>query len=456
MNSILIKKKYKINFKFRLIINNKIRDVSSNDKNDSIDDDILENDDDVIDNREVYERLEKVMASRHKVYLKKCCQNNLIELGIKYISYFKYCDVKLYSYMIKQCFKYKDNKNVLKIIEYRMQRGIPNDQYMYSAHISACGKLKDIKKAVSCFEASVEHNCDTLYVYNAMLDAYGKNHDITGAERLWRALCMKYEPDAISYAGMIRALGNEGQIDKIKLLVGEMMEKDVALMPHLFTIIYDTFYKLSEIKEENVAWLLSLIDMAREHVEMNEHIMSSMVTCMSYYQLSLFEKNRIYSEFLKYTEEKKVSLTVLTAMMSFCTRQRLYEKTLEIWNIMKKENINPDDYILSSALSACSHTTNNNESMMNLVSIISKEIYRMWNNYSNNTHGSYNNNNLKSLSIALNALIKAYGWKGDIDEAYAIYKKMKDIGPTPDNFTYNTMMSIFASKSFTFTFTFNN
>lgn len=278
--------------------------------------------------------LKNVLIGRHKKFIRECISRSRQDLLVQYIRLLPVQE-RVFSWLAKECLQARDCDGVLQILELRKELGMKPDKYSYSALISALVRKGDINGARNAFDTAMEEGICSIYIYNTMLDGYGRIGELTSAMEIWDRLCQDgLQPDSYTYTGLIRVMGTANRMNGVKRLLREMLESRVQPMPHTFTLIFDA---AAECGEQDSEWLFSLSSVMFENgISMNNHTLSAMIAAVSQIKLDSCYIDRVFSMVQEFRMSVGTpSRIVYSSLLRFCGCQGIHERAIDVWNAMQ-------------------------------------------------------------------------------------------------------------------------
>eukprot|EP00210_Caulerpa_lentillifera_P001200 g1156.t1 len=377
--------------------------------------------------------LGSILGQRPKMFIKKCVESGRYDLVFLHIKVFPQT-ARSFSFLLSISLKTGDYQQVLELVEIRRQIGLEPDSYSYNAHISALGKLGRLEAARMVFEQAVGNRCDSIYVYNTMLDAYARSGVLEQAQEVWNGISRAgLEPDAVSYVGIMRAWSLQKNIDKVLGYFQEMINHEIQPAPHAFTIVLDCITKTEH--PIGGAWLEEFVQSMEESgVVMNKHILSAMLNAFSRQKLDSEQIQFVFQTVVKFRQKSKLGNAVYGSWIDFCTRSGIAETVLEVWKAYKRDNHTPNSQIYTRLLKACclmKPTDKVHQLVEELTEIMKSDLKKLEKKLDSED----------KLRPGFNSLLKFYGGLKDADKVWQFYHFMLEQGPRPNLITFNTVMA---------------
>jgi len=309
-------------------------------------------------------------------------------------------DLTSWNTMIWGYVKNENPKEALAVFYMMGKAGLSVDGTTLLGLLSACACLMALKsgKALHCYAVRNNAEFSNKFLRNALIEMYSSCNSIAYARRLFDEVKLK---DAVSWNSMISGYEQSGDAFESLSLFCKMFTEGAG--PDEVTIVtvlgacgritalqFGTSIHSCLVKKGfcvNTIVGTSLIDMYSK---------CGSLTC----------SHRVFDEM---PEKNLVSWSAMVAGYGVHGKGR---EAIAIFHAMIAKNILPDEGVLTSVLSACSHAGLINEG---------RQIFRrMTTEY-----------NVKPTSAHYSCLVDLLGRAGHLDEAYEFIKSMKAI-PTSD------------------------
>lgn len=232
----------------------------------------------------------------------------------------------------------------------------PIDEAMFTSLVEACLVTKRLDLLTAKLRSSkATNNCPKLCapVYGAMIRAYGQNHEVNQIWLLWNEMIdCKVQPTNITLGCMVEALVMNESVDSAWQLVQDLWEKDVHR--HLINnVVYSTILKGFAMCRQ-MDKVLACYDVMRErNIECNtityNTLLNALVRCK--------EVNRV-PQILEdmHTASPKIeadAITYSTVMKAYCSSGEL-DKALGLLKTIEDSGLcTPDEVMFNSLLEGC-------------------------------------------------------------------------------------------------------
>ncbi|KAK6117334.1 hypothetical protein DH2020_048925 [Rehmannia glutinosa] len=370
------------------------------------------------------------------------------------------------------------------------------DHFTYTAVLSACAGLKDIKFGRRVHALVIVSGCSSsLPVNNALTDMYGKCLSAQDANKVFEEMGFKNE---VSWCSLLFAYINVGLLD-VSLSIFRDMPKRVVIAWNTIIAGYakwgevelclDLFNKMLEDSCSPDQWTLSAIMNAC--AEMSEPCYGYMLhgfIIQSGWNFAVEVNNSVLSFYIKFGEENEILKAIkalgkfnevswnviIDAYMKIGNLDEAYlafqcvpEKNLISWTSMitghmkngqgdraltffvdlMKNRIQPDDITLGAVLHACSNLATLGHGRMvhgcviksgfHAYSYVGNGVMNMYAKCGDicNAHRAFNDVVYKDL-ISWNTMLFAFGLHGHSKQALCILEEMLASGVKPDKVTF--------------------
>ncbi|KAI5068694.1 hypothetical protein GOP47_0017039 [Adiantum capillus-veneris] len=311
--------------------------------------------------------------------------------------------------MISGYAQYGQGLAALQVFEIMEMKGLRSDKYIYSGVLKACGLVQDTLKGRLIHERVVRARLESGEVVgNTLADMYAKCGSLTEAQKVFDNLALR---NSAAWGSMITGYAEFG--DGFSALKVFAKMQHVGIQPGRIT--YLCVVKACSSGQDKQAGKLIYHGVYENSFEQDIQIGSALV--------DMFAKGSEMEE-ARHVFDRLQERNVVTwgAMLTGYAQQDLFLPTLELYEELQLEEIEPNRVIFFSTLKACCST-----GTWGLGGIIHSHILR---------------SNLETDQTLGNALVDMYARCGNLQEARSVFEKLL----SRDVVSYSAMITGYAER----------
>ncbi|EFJ21657.1 hypothetical protein SELMODRAFT_106624 [Selaginella moellendorffii] len=271
--------------------------------------------------------------------------------------------------------------------------GVKASDTTFAGILGACSSLEEGKKIHS--RALARGLSSSIIVQNALISMYGKCNELDAARRVFSKVRAH---DVVSWTALIVAYTQHGRnreaLELYKQMEGEGMEPDKVTFTSVLSACSNT--NDLELGQALHARLLARKDGFSDGV-LVAALINMYVKC---------GRLDLSSEIFQSCKDTK-AVVVWNAMITAYEQEGYSRAAVDLYDMMKQRGLDPDESTLSSILSACAELKDLEKGEQVHVEIIASR-------------------DCSQNPVVLNALISMYASCGEIREAKAVFKRMKN------------------------------
>lgn len=297
----------------------------------------------------------------------------------------------------------------------------------------------------------------SLVTFNTLLDLYIKKNDYKMAWHLFDALVISKNPapDKFTYSIMINGIKNMKEPNFSKAIELFEVYKQTNTSD---VIIYNSLIDLCIMCKQ-----FDYVDSILKEMKEVDNIKCDQITyntlIKSCTQLHHYEKAMQYFEEMKANQVKPNRVTY-NSIMDLMVKKNDFQTAMKFLNLMKEDKINPDQYSYSIILNGIKSNRTSMETFNNTMSYIDNvmknglihcdEIFYnslidvcLKYNQTDMALEYYKNMGDKSIKpspVTFSVLIKVFGRKGDLKQAFKIFDHMTSLGYHVNEVTYGCLL----------------
>ncbi|WOG93275.1 hypothetical protein DCAR_0312556 [Daucus carota subsp. sativus] len=232
---------------------------------------------------------------------------------------------------------------VMKIFHEMVIRGIKPNQSTFLSIITACSNLGDIRQGKFIHGYVIRHNFESnTDIANQVIYMYAKCHFIDCARKVFNRLKRK---DLVSWTSMMMGYVNDGHADEAMYLFC-LMQGD-GVLPDSVTLIC-LLQAFTQLKYFSLAKEVHSF-MYRVCMENEIPVINSLLTTYS-------KSGKLHLSEKLFAHMKRRNLASWNSMIAAYGMHGRCHDALNLFKLMEKECIVPDELTITSVLSACSHS----------------------------------------------------------------------------------------------------
>lgn len=299
------------------------------------------------------------------------------------------------------------NNNAMEalMIFYLMGKaGLKADGTTLLALLSACADLAAMKqgKEIHCYSVRNNYFTSNEFLMNSLIDMYSNCSFLAGARSLFEELKIK---DTVSWNSIISGYQQSGDVfESLRLFCQMLIERTAAPDEITIVAVLGACEKITAMQfGKSVHSYLT-----KKGFFLNSFLGTALIDMYA----KCGELSCSRDVFCEMTQKNMVAWSAMIAAYGIHGRGK---EAISIFNEMTANGISPDEGVLTSVLSACSHS--------GLVDEGKKFFYEMATNY-----------NIKPGSAHYLCLVDLLGRAGQLNEAYELVKHM-EVEPSSDVWT---------------------
>ncbi|KAL1824477.1 hypothetical protein ACET3Z_011255 [Daucus carota] len=232
---------------------------------------------------------------------------------------------------------------VMKIFREMVIRGIKPNQSTFLSIITACSNLGDIRQGKFIHGYVIRHNFESnTDIANQVIYMYAKCHFIDCARKVFNRLKRK---DLVSWTSMMMGYVNDGHADEAMYLFC-LMQGD-GVLPDSVTLIC-LLQAFTQLKYFSLAKEVHSF-MYRVCMENEIPVINSLLTTYS-------KSGKLHLSEKLFAHMKRRNLASWNSMIAAYGMHGRCHDALNLFKLMEKKCIVPDELTITSVLSACSHS----------------------------------------------------------------------------------------------------
>ncbi|XP_024537981.1 pentatricopeptide repeat-containing protein At2g39620 [Selaginella moellendorffii] len=288
------------------------------------------------------------------------------------------------------------DREALEVYHEMVAQKVQQDEVTVVIALGISASLRLLKLGIELHELSVAHGYDSnIKVQNALISMYGKCNELDAARRVFSKVRAH---DVVSWTALIVAYTQHGRnreaLELYKQMEGEGMEPDKVTFTSVLSACSNT--NDLELGQALHARLLARKDGFSDGV-LVAALINMYVKC---------GRLDLSSEIFQSCKDTK-AVVVWNAMITAYEQEGYSRAAVDLYDMMKQRGLDPDESTLSSILSACAELKDLEKGEQVHVEIIASR-------------------DCSQNPVVLNALISMYASCGEIREAKAVFKRMKN------------------------------
>ncbi|KAK6939975.1 E motif [Dillenia turbinata] len=262
-----------------------------------------------------------------------------------------------------------------------IKNGVESDVYVGTSLLSAYWKSKCLTDARKVFDSMPVRNVVT---WNAMLGGYLANGDLGLASLLFEQMSARSD---VTWSEMIGGFARNGDMVNARVL----FEKVPAQLRNVvtWTVMVDGYASNGDMEVAR--------EVFEKMPERNNFVWSSMIS-------GYCKKGRVKEAKEIFYQIPEPNLVNWNSLVSGYAQNGFCEEALEAFEVMQSRGFGPDEFTITSVLSACAQ--------LGLLDM-GKEVHTM-----------INNKGIKLNLFVLNGLVDMYAKCGDLNNARLIFEEM--------------------------------
>eukprot|EP00916_Digyalum_oweni_P002514 GHVL01004617.1.p1 GENE.GHVL01004617.1~~GHVL01004617.1.p1 ORF type:complete len:839 (+),score=78.88 GHVL01004617.1:104-2620(+) len=273
-------------------------------------------------------------------------------------------------------------------------------EVLFNSMLDACVALKDLGRLREVFQMMKDQGVQpTAVTYGTLIKAFGQAGDLSMCFKIWDEMKRRnISPTSVTFGCLMDACVNNGEMDRT-MEVFEAMQQDNSIVVN--TILYTTLIKgFAKLKQVDKAMAI-YENMRKEKIACNSVTFNSLLDACA-------RKNdpRMHSVLADMKNAGVVpDLITYSILIKANCEANCMDQAFLLFQKMKEHNFVPDEIVYNSLLKGCSQIDN-----AAAASDLFTEMTR---------------HKVSPSNVTFSILIKLYGRCKMVDEAFGLFKQMR-------------------------------
>lgn len=367
-------------------------------------------------------------------------------------------------------------QDALMWYRYMQQEGVQPNTYTFVGLLKACGSMANLEQGRFIHAEAIRHGCDSdLYVRTALVDMYGRCGSVVDAQNVYAGLSRK---DVVASTAMLGAYVQQGHAVKALELYEEMrkegMKSDVPVLVGALQACGMLAEEAEDVAVDGLPYKLRLLhkqkavhaEAWRQGYDSDAFVGSTLIT--------------VYGKCGSIVDAQKAfdgisqrNVVAWTALLMLYAQHGEAKKTLQLYEEMQKDGVNPDTCTFVALLLACGLLADEEEDTpvdgeyLKATSLeigkvlhaaakmkgydcdvfVGNSLVSMYSKCGSILEAQHVFDHLSQRDIvSWNAILGAYSQLGRAEKAFELYDQMLQEGVSPNDITLVSILRMCSSE----------
>lgn len=363
-------------------------------------------------------------------------------------------------------------QEALRMYAFMQEEGVQPNTYTFVSLLKACGNIARLDAGKRIHEEAHKCGCvSDLFVGNSLVNMYGKCGSILDAQIVFDGMCRR---DVVSWNAMVAALIDHGLAEKAMSLYQQMREVGISPNSRTFVSVFQACGMLADVEDGFMvngqgikvkSWVCvqAVSADAHRHGYYADVFVASILVTVYRRCGSIGNSQNVFDSLAQY------DVVTWNAIIAAYVDEGQGEKGLQLYEQMIEEGLTPNHRTLVNAIQICSLLASKEDAILvdeQPTKVKGLELGKAIHAYAvrkgydadvflgNTLVGMYGKCGsivdakdvfgklLLRDVVSWNAMLTAYTQQGKFDCALQLYKDMQEEGVSPDDWTFNTIVTV--------------